>query len=124
MAQDGGQLVFFGRKQLMTLKAKAMRLGLWFRTLPRIDRVLIDLTIKVTDSVRSPSLARSIQAIATRLEGFLESKLARAVREFGFPAVQKLSLFAQKWGNRTAKEWADDQEFARYWAVMKFNGPR
>ena len=112
---------FLGRATLVKLRLKAMRAGVWFRALPRIDRVLVDLTIKVTDTIRSPHLARSILSVAGKLEGLLESKLQRAVREFGLPIAHKLSMFAQKWGNKTAEKWASDDGFARYWAAIKLN---
>ena len=113
---------FADRAELIKLKLRAMRSGVWFRVLPRIDRVLFDLTIKVTRCVRSGVLANIIFSIARKLEGFLETKLERAIREIGFPAACKLSLFAQKWGNKVAEEWASDFGFARYLAVMKLNG--
>ena len=84
--------------------------------------MLVDLTIKVTDSVRSVSLARCISSIVVKLEGLLESKLSRAIREVGFPLARKLSLIAQEWGHKVASEWVRDVGFARYIAVMKLNG--
>jgi hypothetical protein len=113
---------FIERMQLIKLRQKAIRAGVWFRALPRIDRVLVDLTIKVTDTIRSPNLAQSILVIAGKLEGILESKLARFLREFGLPITIKLSVFAQNWGYNAAGKWANDKDFARYWAVMKLNG--
>ena len=99
-----------------------MRAGVWFRALPRIDRVLVDLTIKVAQTIRSPFLASSILSVARKLEGLLESKFARAIREVGFPLASKLAMLARKWGNKAAREWAGDEAFARYLAVMKLNG--
>lgn len=110
------------RGTLVKLKLRALRAGVWFRSLPRIDRVLVDLTITVTDSIRSPHLAKSLLSIIERLGDILESKLQRIVREYGFPVARKLSLFAKSWGNKAAWQWADDDGFARYWAVMKLNG--
>jgi len=113
---------FLDKTQLIKLKLKAMRAGVWFRALPRIDRVLIDLTIKVTRCIRSSILANCILSITRKLEGLLESRFVRAMREIGFSLAYKLSLFAQKWGNKAAKEWANDFGFVRYLAVMKLNG--
>ncbi len=110
------------RGTLVKLKLKAIRAGVWFRALPRIDRVLVDLTITVADSIRSPHLAKSLLSIVEKLGDVLESKLQRVVREFGFPIARKLSLLAKSWGNRAAWQWADEDGFARYWAVMKLNG--
>jgi len=113
---------FLEKANLVRLKAKAMRAGVWFRALPRIDRVLVDLTIKVADSVRSPNLARCILEVAGKLESALENRVARAFREFGLAIAYKLSLVAQSWGNKAAVRWAKDPVFARYWAVMRLNG--
>jgi hypothetical protein len=113
---------FIDKRQLIKLKTKAMRAGVWFRALNRIDRVLIDLTIRVARCVRSSILAKCILSITRKLEGLLESRLVRAIREIGFSLARKLSLLAQKWGNEAAKEWANDFGFARYLAVMKLNG--
>ena len=120
-AQHSSNPSFLDKATLVKLKLKAMRAGVWFRALPRIDRVLVDLTIQVADTIRSPHLARSILSIAGKLEGLLESKLQRAIREIGLPIALKLSAFAQNWGNKTAKNWGDDAGFARYWAAMKLN---
>ncbi len=112
---------FLSKKELVKVKLKAIRAGVWFRALPKIDRALVDLTIKVSDSVRSAFLAQRILLVARKLEGFLESKFARTIREVGLPIARRLSQVAQQWGNVRAAEWALDVGFARYWAVM-FNG--
>jgi hypothetical protein len=107
--------------QLAKLKKKAIRAGAWFRALSRIDRVLIDLTMKVTKSVSSPSLVKRILSVMSKLEGLLESKIVRVTNEVGFRQARKLSSFAQNWGNRAARAWAHDASFARYLAVVEFN---
>ena len=118
--KDGS--VFFERASLLKLKHRALRAGMWYRLLPRIDRVLVDLTIKVADNVRSSRLARSILIVASKLESLLESKLSRAVREFGLPLAEKFSQFALQWGYKAAAFWASDKNYARFWAVLKLNG--
>jgi len=123
IALQNSTFSFLDKTQLIKLKLKAMRAGVWFRALPRIDRVLFDLTIKVARcSVRSSILAKSILSITGKLEALLESKLARAIRDIGFPLAHKFSLRAQKWGNEEAKEWAEDAGFAQYLAITKING--
>jgi hypothetical protein len=112
---------FLNKSQLIKLRLKAIRAGAWFRVLPRIDRVLIDLTIKVANNIRSITLAKNILAIIGKLEGFLKSGLLRALRAVGLPLAQKLSLSAQKWGNTSAKSWASDSTFANFLAVMHLN---
>jgi hypothetical protein len=115
---------FLEKAHLMKLKLKAMRAGVWFKALPRIDRVLVDLTIKVAGTVRSFTLASNILTVIRKLECVMESRFLRAVRENGFPIARKLGLIAQKWGNATARNWESDKGFARYLAAMSLNEPK
>ena len=112
---------FLEKTQLLKLKLKAMRAGVWFRSLRRIDRALVDLTIRVAGTVRSFTLAKNILAVVRKLEDVMENRLLRAVREAGFPVARRLASFAQKWGNGSAKRWGPDVGFARYWAAMSLN---
>jgi hypothetical protein len=115
---------FLEKAQLIKLKLKAMRAGVWFKALSRIDRVLVDLTIKVAGTVRSFTLASKILTVIRKLGRVMESKFLRAVREIGFPVARRLGLIAQKWGNTAAKNWASDEGFAGYLAAMSLNGPK
>ena len=115
---------FINKNQLINLRLKAKRAGVWFKALPRIDRVLVDLTIRVATSVRSATLARNILAVTKKLEGLLESSLLRAFRGIALKLAQKLSTIAQKWGNTSAKRWASNVSFVTFLAVMHINEPK
>jgi len=103
------------------IRQKAIRAGVWFRALPRIDRVLVDLTIKVAENIRSAHLARSIFAVVGKLEGLLESSVLKSLRRIGRPLAEKISGIAQKLGNLSAKAWASDSSFAFFLAIMHTN---
>jgi hypothetical protein len=111
-----------GKRDLMHLKMKAVRTGIWIRALNRIDRALVDLTIRVASRVRSETLTRTLLSVVKKLEDALESGILQVLRTIGFPRAQRLSLLAQKWGNRLAGKWALDESFARFLAVMYVNG--
>jgi hypothetical protein len=115
---------FLSRSQLVKLKVRALRAGVWFRALPRIDRALLDLTIRVANSVRSTTLVKNILAVTKKLEGLLESSLLRTFRGVALQLAQKLSLVAQKWGNTSAKNWASEVSFIKFLAVMHINEPK
>jgi hypothetical protein len=115
---------FLTKTQLIKLRLKAMRAGVWFRALPRIDRVLVDLTIRVASSIRSATLAKNILAVTRKLEGLLESRILRAFRGVALKLAQKLSLIAQKWGNTSARHWASTVSFVNFLAVMHINEPK
>lgn len=110
------------KANLIKLRHKAMRAGVWFRRLQRIDRLLIDLTIRVAKSkINGTSLINQLMKIVSKLESFLESELSMITRDFGLPIANKISFFAQKWGNKAAEAWVKDLEFARFLAVMHIN---
>lgn len=110
------------KKELSALRLRAIRSGAWFRALSRVDRVLVYLTIRVADRVRSPVLAKALLSIIEKL-GAPENRVSRAIREIGFPRVRKLSLLAQRWGNKCAKNWMFDLSFARFIAIMHIETP-
>jgi hypothetical protein len=113
---------FVEKASLVKLRLKAMRSGVWYRALNRIDRVLVDLTIKVIKTtIQSHSLINQLRSVTTKLESLLESKFSRATREIGFPLACKLSAIAQNWGYKLAQVWSKDLDFAKYLAAMKLN---
>ncbi|MCW3995878.1 MAG: hypothetical protein NWE98_06985 [Candidatus Bathyarchaeota archaeon] len=89
--------------------------------MPRIDRVLVDLTITVTENIRSSHLAKSILAVVSKLEGILESSMQKTIKTIGRPLAEKLSSIATSWGNSTAKKWATDTSFAFFLSIMHIN---
>lgn len=115
--QDGSPN-FPNRTQLIKFKFKAMRAGIWFKSLPRIDRVLVDLTIQVTESIRSVHLAKCIFTVLGKLEGLMESSISKSLKAVGRPLAEKLSATAQSWGNASAKKWATDSSYALFLAIM------
>ena len=112
---------FLSKAPLMKLRLKAIRAGVWFRALPRIDRVLVDLTIMVTSTVHSVILAKSLLAICRKLNGLVAGRFSSFFREVGLRLAQKLSLLAQQWGNHSAKTWSSDPDFVRFLAMMHVN---
>jgi hypothetical protein len=111
----------FDKKQLINLKTKALRSGAWFRALKRIDRVLIDLTIKVVDNIRSSTLAKSILMLTNKLERVMKSPFSRRLEKIGLSLAQKISLEGQKIGHPSAISWASDSSFAFFLAMMQIN---
>jgi hypothetical protein len=109
------------RTQLIKLRIKAIRAGVWFKALPRIDRVLVDLTIKVAENIHSAILARSIFEVVGKLGELLESSVLKSLRLIGRPLAEKTSLTAQKLGNSSAKSWANDLSFAFFLAILHTN---
>jgi hypothetical protein len=99
---------------LFQTKKLALRRGIWFKILNRVERGIIDLTVKCVDDIRSVRLAKLVTAIIDKLHSALESTVDRLVRTIGLPLARKISNIANKWGNHLASLWANDLEFARF----------
>ncbi len=115
------QRVFITSRQLAKLKTKAQRSGKWFTALKRIDRALIDLTIRLASTIRNTRLVKSVLAIASKIGTAVTSLLVRDREEVSFVLARKLAAIAIKLGNSLARNWASDFSFARFLAVMHFN---
>jgi hypothetical protein len=102
---------------LTQTKKLALRQGIWFRILSRIERGVIDLTVKYVNNIKSAKLAKVVTAIMEKLQSAMESIVDKLVRTVGLPLARKISNIAVSWGNNLASRWADDRSFARFLVV-------
>jgi hypothetical protein len=107
---------FLSVRRLADAKKVALRRGVWFRALNRVERGVLDLTVKFVDKIRSATLATVVTAILDKLTLAMESTVDRLVRTVGMSLAQKVSTIAVSWGNRLAQKWANDRDFARFLA--------
>ena len=103
-------------KGITEARKLALRHGVWFRTLSRVERGIMDLTVRYVDSVKSAKLAKVLTAIIQKLRFATESMTERLVRTVGISLAKKMSCIAVSWGNVSASNWAEDRAFARYLA--------
>jgi hypothetical protein len=117
-----GDTISVGR--LVEARRSALRCGVWFRVLNRIERGILDLTVRCVDRIRSARLAKVVTAILIKLKLAMESAVERLVRVVGRSLAQKVSSIALSWGNVSASQWAEDPLFARYLAITQMNTHR
>jgi len=111
------------RSEIIRIKARALRKGVWFRVLTRVERACIDLAIMVVERVRSRLLQRLLSSVLNKLEDAMESQVRRLMREIGDNLAKKVSQIAQDWGNRSAVCWAKDAGFTQYLTITYMNAP-
>jgi hypothetical protein len=107
--------------QIFFAKKIALRRGIWFRALNRLERGIMDLTARCVAKIKSVKLARIISSIIEKLNFAAESIIERMMKTVGYPLAQKTSLIAQSWGHRSAFSWVSESRFARYLAAMSLN---
>jgi hypothetical protein len=108
-------------RMLAEAKKVALRRGTWFRVLNRIERGVLDLTVKFVDRIRSAKLVKVVTAIMEKLAQAMESAVKKMVRITGSALARKISGIAFGWGNRSALAWAWDVGFARYLVIVSLN---
>ncbi len=67
MMKIGEMRVPLSRNEIIKVKTKALRRGVWYRVLTRVERACIDLVIKVVERVRSRLLTRVLSSILKKV---------------------------------------------------------
>jgi len=102
------------RETLARTKKKALRKRIWFRVLTKLERGILDLTVRCVERVRSPLLERSLTTILSKLSDALEKGYMYVVEKTGRPLAAKISSIAKSWGNESAQDWRRDRALIRY----------
>ena len=106
---------------LTRIKTRALRRRVWFKALSRVERGIIDLTIRCVEKIRSPILTRVILDIVRKVLKTMESKFLEKVNKAGSAIAEKVCRIALGWGNVTAPTWKQDSGFIRFLGVSAVN---
>ena len=116
MRETGRSAVLTGRELdrgfLVALRTRALRRRIWFRVLDRVERGLVDLTIRWVDRVKSGRLAQVLVRILEKLARAMEDRMVR-VLERGRALALRASGLAVSWGDGVAFGWRFDAGFQR-----------
>lgn len=98
------------KRVLLDLRTRSLRKRVWYRALDRIERGLVDLTIRWVDNVRNCTMARVLLRILGKLVQALEHGMVR-VLTVGRELALRASELAVRWGNTQAYTWRSDKVF-------------
>ena len=104
----------FTRQNLMQLKQRALRQGLWFKALSRIERAIFSLTTKCVEFPSSPRLIVILEQIVQKLSTVSGVSFSQMIEKMGSPLAVRIALIAESWGIRDALSWKKDIAFIRY----------
>lgn len=110
------------RDELVMMRVRALRSGIWFKVLSGVERSMVNLAIRVVDKVvKSSLLARLIVGIIEKLKETTESRFLHMMRQIGLPLARKFSGTALGWGNKSASQWTRDLGFIRFLTIITMN---
>lgn len=106
---------------LALLKRRALRKGVWFRALTRVERSIYDLTLRTVSIIRSRKLLKIVRTIMSKLREALESPVSILTRKIGRLLAKQIAQIACSWGYPEASRWILDERFARFLAICYMN---
>lgn len=112
------------REGLSSIRGRALRRGVWFRALTRLERAIVDLTIRCVDRVRSPVLAGVIGKIVCKVLKALRSRFLVRAERVGFELAERVCRVAVEWGYVGASSWRRDINFVRFLGVNAISSVR
>lgn len=105
---------------LASLKSMALRRRAWY-ALSRMERSVVDLTIRYVDKIRSETLSLVICRIICKILKALRSPFLWKVEQVGFDLALRISRIAVGWGNVQASAWMQDLGFIKYLGIRAVN---
>jgi len=105
------------RQGLMRIKIRALRRRVWFKATSRLERGIVDLTIRCVERIRSSVLAGILSEIVRRILRTLENGFLEMVNRVGRAVAEKICAIAEGWGNENASSWKHDSGFIRFLGI-------
>jgi len=94
---------------------------IWFRALSKIERAIVDLTIKCVETIRSNVLTATISLIVAKILNSLEEIFMVRVEKVGRVIAKTISAFGEQWGNKSCAVWKNDEFFIRFLGITALN---
>jgi hypothetical protein len=112
----------FKKAFLSEMRLRAMRKGVWYRALDRLERGILTLASRVVDEVHDTVLGVELVKIFAKIRDATASRFVRHVETFGVIRVREIIEVTDKWNDAAGRLWSG-HSFARYLAFLDFNQP-
>jgi hypothetical protein len=109
------------RAWLDGVRRRAWRKRVWFTACTRLERGLMDLTIRYVDTVRSARLALILGRVVVKILKACWSRFVRRVDRAGAELAARLSRIGAIWGMAHAAAWKGEKAFIRWAGVNAVN---
>ena len=105
------------RGVLVAVRRVALRAGVYFRAISRLERALMECAVRVVRVVWSDTLAKLLMRIILKLVQAVRQMPLALAEYMGAKMARQTAKIAQKWGYKEAKSWEYDINFMRYQAL-------
>jgi hypothetical protein len=111
----------FTSEFLSDLRHRALRRGVWYRALDRVERGIMSLTSRFVDRVESVKLGKALVKIVAKIRDGLKSGFVRHMESYGISRAAEMASQALEWGYSGASDWWRDQAFVKYLTFLDYN---
>ena len=105
----------------MKARTRAVRQRIWFKALSKVERGIVDLTIRCIERVRSRILNRMISDIVAKILKNLKPSFLETATKVGREIAHEICEIALNWGNLSASSWRHDSDFIQFLGVTAVN---
>jgi hypothetical protein len=106
---------------LKVVREKALRRRAWY-SLDRIERGIINLTIRLVDRIKSAKLMTEVAKILNKINNALKNPFIMHAKTYGIEKGKLIIKNAIKWENRMVLKWRL-RDFSRFLAFIDYNNP-
>ena len=106
---------------LDSVKGRALRKRVWYRVCNKLERGIMDLTIRCVDTVKSSKLALVLGRLVCKILKACRSRFVMRVARTGPGLAEARSRIAVSWGMEQAVGWKWDKGFIRCLGVNAVN---
>jgi hypothetical protein len=99
-------------------RQQAIRKGSWYRVLDKMERGIVNLTIRCVDQVRSFTLAKTILYILKKLNDAEKTKFIIQREKYGRYKAKQVVLIAIRFGNKMAENWLQDEGLSNWLTIQ------
>jgi hypothetical protein len=117
-----GILTFITADYLREVRCAALRKRTWYRALDRLERGIVNLSIKLVDAVRSDVLLGELVKILAKLRDAAKSAFTRHIEGYGVEKMWALVGQAVALGSGVALGWLSEG-YAEWFAVNDYHNP-
>ena len=108
---------------LRAVRRDALRRRTWHKVLDRMERGIVNLTIRYVERIRSFTLARSIVGILKKLRDARKSVFVRRHEEFGLARAVEVVSLAVSLGSDCAMGWLSDNRLSMWLTLNSMYSP-
>jgi len=108
---------------LIVLRRRALRTGIWLKTLTLEDRILASLIQRHVKIVKNTTLATVIARIMGKLLFAIRNYFLNRLEAIGRPIAAAVAMKAYSYGNKEALTWMHDMKYIRYMGLVYSTAP-